>query len=804
MTDTGNTLVFAVNGVLQVIENPDPTALLVDFLRGPSLGLTGTKLACGEGGCGACTVTLSTWEPATDRLNHAAVNACLRPICLLDGQAVTTTEGIGNVRAGLHPVQYEIAANNGSQCGYCTPGFVMNMFSGLAEDWPLTASEIEDRFDGHICRCTGFRPILQAMQTFASDASKHHDFHTNHPPTIAPGVQARVAAHPAGVVFPETLKRRVLERRDLSFAARGYQWMRPQRLEAVQQALRDHGGDRALVKLVGGNTDIGIYKAQVNDPRVLIDTSGVRELHGIGLDEHGVRIGAATTLEAIVRFIKTQGADTPAWAGLNDLRRHLGIVANLQVRDVGTVGGNLMMTWLRASTAAPFPSDLLLTFEGLGATCRFASESYPGGRAGFPIGAVPVPAELPVDAVLVDLHLPWAGANEAIRSYKVRMRAEDSHPIVNAAFRVAIDAENRVLTARLVLGGLAGLPVHARRAEAAIEGQCWAESTLQHALDALARDVTEHIREFDGTEFYPPDYRASLCRTLFYKFYVHVAERLGLAVSPAVASAGRLETRPLARGVELTKVYPREASVGMPILKLDAFLQASGEAVYTNDLQLPPNGLHAAYVLSTIAKGRFGWHGGSPAATLRAVAARVAGVTDLITVEDVAILTGPDAASRPNNNIGMSNADPVFAQNGEIIAWGQPIALVLANDAWAAQTAGRLIEDEYIIYERETPVLEIEEALAEPGGKGVFQDDPANGDVHIASITRAGSDTAWLDAPDAPMPGGRLLKGVQRTGAQAQFYMEVQNCLVSPGEGDALQIYSSTQQPAAVQGRGDE
>jgi xanthine dehydrogenase/oxidase len=146
------TLVFAVNGEVRVIDDPDPTLLLVDYLRSRETGLTGTKLACGEGGCGACTVTLTTWDEQTDSLVSRPINSCLRPICLLDGQAITTVEGIGNVRDGLHPVQYEIAACNGSQCGFCTPGFVMNMFAGLQQGRRLTVRQIEDRFDGHICR----------------------------------------------------------------------------------------------------------------------------------------------------------------------------------------------------------------------------------------------------------------------------------------------------------------------------------------------------------------------------------------------------------------------------------------------------------------------------------------------------------------------------------------------------------------------------------------------------------------------------------------------------------------------------
>ncbi|WP_156120389.1 2Fe-2S iron-sulfur cluster-binding protein [Neosynechococcus sphagnicola] len=173
VSEDANQLVFWLNGDRMGLTNPDPTVLLVEYLH--SIGLTGTKVGCGQGGCGACTVMLSQLAPGTGRPVHRAVNACLRPLCAVDGMMVTTIEGIGNVHSQLDPTQYLIAANNGTQCGFCTPGFVMNTHALLQQKPMASQQEIEDIFGGNLCRCTGYRPILQAMRTLAQDYEASQD-----------------------------------------------------------------------------------------------------------------------------------------------------------------------------------------------------------------------------------------------------------------------------------------------------------------------------------------------------------------------------------------------------------------------------------------------------------------------------------------------------------------------------------------------------------------------------------------------------------------------------------------------------
>jgi xanthine dehydrogenase/oxidase len=163
--DWDDTIRFYLNGTKVTLDEADPEVTLLEYLRG--IGLTGTKLGCAEGGCGACTVVVSQYNPTTKKIYHASVNACLSPLVSVDGKHVITVEGIGSVK-NPHPVQERIAMGNGSQCGFCTPGIVMSAYALLRNKDNPTELEVEEAFDGNLCRCTGYRPILDAAQTFSS------------------------------------------------------------------------------------------------------------------------------------------------------------------------------------------------------------------------------------------------------------------------------------------------------------------------------------------------------------------------------------------------------------------------------------------------------------------------------------------------------------------------------------------------------------------------------------------------------------------------------------------------------------
>lgn len=186
------------------------------------MNLTGSKLGCGEGGCGACTVLVSQCvDHQSGRIEHRTVNACLAPVCSVDGCHVITVEGIGSVsKSNLHPVQSRLAEMFGSQCGFCTPGIIMSMYGMVTSSnqigHALTLHDIEDGFDGNLCRCTGYRPILDAAKTFAKDfetlVTKNDGPKAKITSTTfdkCHAVNARQHREPEHIEFPESLRQRV-------------------------------------------------------------------------------------------------------------------------------------------------------------------------------------------------------------------------------------------------------------------------------------------------------------------------------------------------------------------------------------------------------------------------------------------------------------------------------------------------------------------------------------------------------------------------------------------------------------------
>jgi len=350
----------------------------------------------------------------------------------MDGMAVITTEGIGSKATGYHPVQERIAGCNGAQCGFCTPGQVMALYSFLRDKGTesISAEEIESRFDGNICRCTGYRPIVTAATSFATDGT-NSKFSEN----IA-GMPAKDFAaydpttEPAGpdltTLGTEPL---LLEGSD------GTKWYKVTSLDQIEEvcALRNSSKSR----FVFGGTMAGVYASDL-DSDVFIDISAVPELHGITSSETGLTVGAATSIADLSLALK--GTGSPSHMALH---QHIQKIASWNVRNAGSWAGNLVM-----ARTKNFASDMATIFMGAGATLNLLAN---GTETSMGIEDFLWLPDLGENYVILSVQIPSNGTNEHLFTFRQAMRSVNAHAVLNAAFRATL--EGTVISAcSLVLG----------------------------------------------------------------------------------------------------------------------------------------------------------------------------------------------------------------------------------------------------------------------------------------------------------------------------------------------------------------
>ena len=815
-------LTFVLNGKEVHLEHVDPTLLLIDYLRSMHVGLTGTKLVCGEGGCGACTVVIARKDRRTGQVVERPINACLHLSCMLDGTVITTTEGLGSTKTQLHPIQAAIADGNGSQCGFCTPGWVMTMYGLLRNTPQPTPQEVEDYFGGNLCRCTGYRPILDALQSFARDHS--------------------LAAQAAGQASAAD---DFQEPRPLYFEGGGYKYYRPLELSEVLNLLLEFHATQSNVKLLNGNTSIGIYKQDEYDPKVLIDVSQIIELTELGYQEDsdaGIVVGGGITIAALKDFLANVNKrhHSSRTRGLVAFEKHLARMAGEQVRSAASVAGNLMLAINHERQGTPFPSDLMTVLTALDATVVLRSPEEPEQDQHFPIWGIPMD-KFPRGFVIMKVLIPFTQKNTLVQTYKVARRLQNSHALVNAGFQCTFDPSTVVTGANLVFGGINRMVFRAAKTGSFLQGKPWTHATYKAAVKILRRDIEAALVPMpdDGVA---SEYRLGLAESLFFKYFVYVASHIAPQEIPEdEKSAGQPWVRPISRGkhgfvqapyyqgepleqrTSSVSMHPgtmkyamlRAAAVRTKIdssklkheviavnvlhpasedhehsrVNISARSQATGEAQYTQDMLGMPGLLHAAYVYSTCQDARFDYGPQGPEAILTDLHSQWPGFVAYITANDI-----PNKSDRGiYNDADPASFDPIFASD-RVTAYGQPIGLVVADTLANAKRIAAQIQG-LIRYDRRgiRVVTTIEQAVAEPKGRGILTKQ-----AHIEKIERPNSDQAWLENPH-PEPGKVFVKGTQRTGGQAHFYLETQTTLAVPGEMGKIVLYSSSQDLGSCQ-----
>ncbi|KAM7220208.1 molybdopterin binding Aldehyde oxidase/xanthine dehydrogenase [Rhypophila decipiens] len=774
-TTFDDSLRFYLNGTRVVLDDIDPEITLLEYLRG--IGLTGTKLGCGEGGCGACTVVVSQYNPTTKQIYHASVNACLAPLVSVDGKHVITVEGIGNVKQP-HPAQERVAKSNGSQCGFCTPGIVMSLYALLRNNDSPTEHDVEEAFDGNLCRCTGYRPILDAANTFtvSKKASACGNSKANGGSGCCmenggsggcgggakeDGDQPIKRFTPPGfieykpdteLIFPPALKKH--EFKPLSLGNKRKRWYRP---VTIDQLLEIKSAFPSA-KIIGGSSETQIeIKFKALQYPISVFVGDIPELRQFTLKDDYFEIGGNITLTDLEHLSEKTGREYGARGQIfNAINKQIKYFAGRQIRNVGTPAGNLV-------TASPI-SDLNPVFLASDAVVVAKSKDketeipMSGFFQGYRRTA------LPADAILASIRIPLTKEkNEFFRAYKQAKRKDDDIAIVTAALKVRLSDDGIVEACTLAYGGMAAMTVAAKKTSEYLIGKKFAElETLEGAMNALGQDFDLPFGVPGGMA----SYRKSLALGFFYRFYHEVMTGLKEAEEVTDKEAVEELEREISTGAvdkQAAAAYEQE-TVGKSANHVAALKQVTGEAQYVDDIPPARNELYGCIVFSTKAHAKL-------LSVDYSAALDIPGVVDYVDKND---MPSPRA-----NRWGAPHFQETFFAEDEVFTAGQPIGMILATSAAKATEGARAVKVEY---EELPAVFSMEEAIEKESFYNYFRE-----------IKKGDPEEAFKKCD-------YTFSGVARMGGQEHFYLETQASIAipKPGEGE-IEIIASTQNPNETQ-----
>ncbi|XP_048259665.1 xanthine dehydrogenase/oxidase-like [Haliotis rufescens] len=656
----------------------------------------------------------------------------------------------------------------------------MSMYTLLRNSPRPTQEQIEDNFSGNLCRCTGYRPILQGMSSFAKGGCRMGDrccrvnVSDSSPGAIKGSDDAGSSDVLNGVadghlkydptqepIFPPELKTKShLYETSLRFSSERVTWHRPVTLDE----LFDLKNNFPTAKIVVGNTEVGIETKLKNmEYPILVAATHIPSLHQVETSTKGITFGSSVSLATVDDVLRKAIADMPEYKtrSFRAFVEMLQWFAGHQIRNVASIGGNI-------TTASPI-SDLNPLLVAAGATLTVGSKHS-------------APRDIVMDGdffkgyrrtaiqatdVLISVTIPYTLKNEYFRGFKQAHRKEDDISIVNAGMRVRfLEGTDVVEDLVLVYGGMAATTVLASNTRAGLRQQEWNDQLFEKACVLLASDLPLDPGSPGGMV----EYRRALTTSFFFKFFVDVREKLHGCKENTQNDTGDVTqdvTQGLSEGVQLYQAVAPEQdpddAVGRPLVHTSALQQTTGEAIYVDDLPKVEGELYAALVMSTRAHAKL-------VSVDPSEALRMRGIIDYVSLKDI-----PGSTTW---GMIVPDEEEIFASE-KVIFEGQVIACIVGESQQAARRAAKKVKVEY---EELTPVITIKEAIE------------ANSFFGPEVTLETGDLEEGFGGSD------HVIGGELHIGPQEHFYLETQVAAARPtNEDGGIEVISNTQFPSGTQ-----
>jgi xanthine dehydrogenase small subunit len=473
------TIKFVWNNKIIEIKNPDPNETLLNFIR-LKLKKTGTKEGCSEGGCGACTVVLV--EEEKNDLNYKAINSCISFVTILHGKQLILVEDLLNNNGSLHPVQKAMVDYHGSQCGFCTPGFVMSLFAMHKKSSSFDEKTINDSLSGNLCRCTGYRPIIDAAKSLKKKK-----------------------------IFDkfQKLKERTLKLlKKIKFTSisinNGKKYFAPTNIRDLKKILNTYPNS----KLLSGGTDLSlVVTKQRNNLDNLIYMGAITELNYIKKNKSFIEIGATTPLIRVEEYIKKYYSD------FNKILKRYG---SLQIRNVATIAGNI-------ATASPIGDmlPLLLSLDAIVLTESLNKKKiikikdlFTGYRK----------TRLKKTEFIRAIKIPFYPKN-IFKAYKISKRIDDDISSVCASFNFEIK-NKKIKNVKIAFGGMSSIPKRAKYCEKILQNNEFTEKILTKAKQSLTKDFMP-ISDMRASK----EYRIEIAKNLLTKCFAEIQNKKTIGIN---------------------------------------------------------------------------------------------------------------------------------------------------------------------------------------------------------------------------------------------------------------------------------